>query len=79
MMPLDALRPHDHRITSPADGGVILPSTLDGIGTVAGLKANANIDHAEDDAYLTTLLQTAQTMVGDYTHWPRHADDESCG
>ena len=38
----------------------ILDSTTDGVGTLAGLKAHANVEHTEDDDYLTSLLRSAQ-------------------
>lgn len=73
--PADAIRPLWWRYRSSTPD--ILDSTTDGIGTLTGFKSHANIEHDEDDAYLTTLLRSAQRMVGDYTRWPMRTGEFS--
>ena len=60
----------DWRIIQPINGGVIDSATVDGIGTLEGLKRQVAVEHSEDDSLLTQHLLTAQQMVGSYTRWP---------
>ena len=63
--PPDAIRPTWARFnTQPGF------DAADSIGTLAVLKHHVNVEHTEDDDYLTGLLITARQLVGDYTRWP---------
>lgn len=68
--PPDAARPSRYAYIAPVDGLTLDGGAPDLVGSLDMLKRHCNVEHAEDDAYLTTLWLSALQAVGDYTRWP---------